>query len=215
MPNKRIANLQIKQPVLITGHKFTRLLVLGYAGHSKWHCICDCGTYQRAETAKLNSGQIKSCGCLRRVCHITHGHNRNRSQTSELSSYRSAKQRCENPKSQYYEIYGKRGIQFRFNSFEEFFSEIGLKPSLNHTLERIDTNGHYEKGNVKWATTTEQARNRRNNVYLTAGGKTQLLIEWAEEKSISYNTLKRRRLRGWCDECAVNFSLGNTCTHRK
>jgi hypothetical protein len=75
-------------------------------------------------------------------------------------SYNNAQQRCSNPNNTHYADYGGRGIEFKFKSFEEFFAELGSRPK-GMTLERNNNNGHYEKGNVRWATRREQSKNRR------------------------------------------------------
>lgn len=79
----------------------------------------------------------------------------------EYQTYISAQYRCQNEKATGYKNYGGRGIEFRFHSFHEFFAELGKKPSPAHSINRIDNDGHYEKGNVEWATATVQVRNRR------------------------------------------------------
>jgi hypothetical protein len=77
------------------------------------------------------------------------------------SAYANAKQRCENPNNKSYINYGARGIQFKFDSFEDFKNCLGNKPDPTYTLERLDNNGHYEIGNVVWATREQQLKNRR------------------------------------------------------
>ncbi len=84
--------------------------------------------------------------------------------TPEYDAYFNAKIRCTNPRSRAWKNYGGRGVQFRFQSFLEFISHIGPKPSSEHTLDRIDNNSHYEIGNVRWLLHGEQSRNRRNSV---------------------------------------------------
>ena len=74
--------------------------------------------------------------------------------------YRRAKSRCTNPNITQWEDYGGRGIEFRFNSFQEFIKELGSRPD-GYTLDRIDNDGHYEIGNVKWSTRKEQGQNKR------------------------------------------------------
>ena len=81
-----------------------------------------------------------------------------------LSAYHGAKQRCTNPNHDSWKYYGGRGIEFRFTSFKQFLWDIGgPTPSPDHTLDRIDNDGHYEPGNVRWATRSVQAGNKRHN----------------------------------------------------
>lgn len=153
----------------LEGKVFGRLKVISYAGRHPgpgyeklWNCVCECGTCKpKVFGSALRSGGTVSCGCYRneriREANTTHGV----SYTPAHSAYFHAKERCESPKHHGYEYYGGRGIEFRFNSFEEFFKEIGPRPSPVHSLERKDNNGHYEVGNIKWATKLEQQRNRR------------------------------------------------------
>lgn len=79
---------------------------------------------------------------------------------SEVRVFRSARNRCINPNVKSYPRYGGRGIQFLLSSYEEMIEAIGHKPTLHHTLDRIDNNKNYEVGNIRWATPKEQAANR-------------------------------------------------------
>jgi hypothetical protein len=82
--------------------------------------------------------------------------------TPEYRAYMNAKTRCENPNdTKRWNLYGGRGIKFKFKSIEEFLNHVGPKPTPQHMLDRIDSNGHYEIGNVRWATVHEQMLNRR------------------------------------------------------
>lgn len=91
----------------------------------------------------------------------THGHAKRGNWSPEYRAFVLAKARCNNPNREVYKYYGGRGIEFRFNSFEEFFAELGPKPTLKHQVERMNNDGHYEIGNVKWATRSEQSHNQR------------------------------------------------------
>jgi hypothetical protein len=80
----------------------------------------------------------------------------------------NAKGRCTNVHNKDYLDYGGRGIKFLFNAFQEFFTELGSKPSHQHSLDRKDNDGNYEPGNVRWATKVEQRNNRRNLLKIAA-----------------------------------------------
>lgn len=131
---------------------------------------------------------------------------------SEWNSYRAAKYRCSSPNASDYKYYGGRGIEFRFDSFQHFLFVLGRKPASTYTLEREDVNGHYEPGNVKWATRKEQMNNMRRNRLVTAFGRTQTFIQWVEETGLCSRSLNFRITRGWCESCTFN-KKAKTCTH--
>ncbi len=129
----------------------------GLSGRAvQWLCLCECGQLTLARGTSLRHREHLSCGCLRKNTLSIHG----MYGTSELESYQDAKYRCSNPRHYAWESYGGRGIKFRFESFEQFFAEIGPRPA-GLSLDRINNDGHYESGNVRWATRKEQAANRR------------------------------------------------------
>ena len=78
----------------------------------------------------------------------------------EYKAFHDAKQRCTNKNHKRYSDWGGRGIDMRFQSFQEFFDELGKCPS-GYSLDRIDNDKHYEKGNVKWSSGTQQQHNKR------------------------------------------------------
>ena len=81
----------------------------------------------------------------------------------EHRAYVGAHSRCSNPNMRQWKNYGGRGIKFLFTSFEQFLSHIGLKPSPELSLDRIDNDGNYEVGNVRWATKAQQMASRNNH----------------------------------------------------
>jgi hypothetical protein len=157
------------------GMRFGRLLVKARESSGRrgqcWSCECDCGNTCSVMTSAIVFGQ-KSCGCLRDEATILrnfrHGLTKREHRTAELDIYHGARRRCTNPQAKSWKDYGGRGIEFRFTSFEQFMKELGPRPSLAHSVDRKDNDGHYEPGNVRWATKLEQRRNQRPPVYTLA-----------------------------------------------
>lgn len=124
--------------------------------------LCRCGKEGIVQQCALKNGTSKSCGCYKKgTVHgkITHG----MTGTPEWKTFHSAKKRCTNPNDTRYHRYGGRGVEFRFGSFQEFYEELGTKPSPQHSINRINNDGHYEPGNVEWATDEEQRKNKSRN----------------------------------------------------
>ena len=125
--------------------------------------------------------------------------------TPEYRAWAKMRERCSSPKAKQYKDYGGRGIRVcsSWESFAPFLAYVGLRPTPQHTLGRIDNDGNYEPGNVRWETRTEQARNKRNNTFITYAGKTRALAEWAEIRGIKQGTLSARLRKGWSVEKAL------------
>ena len=126
--------------------------------------------------------------------------------TPEYAAWGNAIDRCSNPNAPQWPIYGARGItvckRWR-KSFEAFLADMGKRPP-GTTLDRIDTDGHYEPGNCRWATPKEQALNRRNTRLITAFGVTRTVAEWAAVQGLTLHTLNHRLYRGWTVERALS-----------
>ena len=120
-------------------------------------CACGCGLTAPKSAKSGGSKTLVQRRYVRGHYRRTHG----ATFTPEWRAYHHAKNRCRNPKNQNFVDYGGRGIEFRFVSVEHFLRVLGPRPSSEHSLDRIDVNGHYEPGNVRWSTPTEQANNRR------------------------------------------------------
>lgn len=110
--------------------------------------------------------------------------------------------RCSNQNRADYHRYGGRGIGVCHEwkqSFESFLAHVGPAPSPQHSIDRIDNDGNYEPGNVRWATTSQQSRNRSTNVYVvTADRETLILKDAAEGIGVTQQALRQRVTRcGW------------------
>jgi hypothetical protein len=119
--------------------------------------------------------------------------------------------RCTNPNFPKHKCYGARGIGVcdRWRSYENFLADMGRKPSPLHSIDRIDNDGNYEPGNCRWATSLEQARNKRNTMHIDMGGRIVCLREACEILGLSYNTAQRRlNALGWSVEDTLSIPAG-------
>jgi len=188
--------------------------------------LCECGCGKPAPMASItstNRGWIKGQPIRFIMGHHSRLQGRGKESpfyrhgmdgASEYKAYMGAKARCRNPNDKNYKDYGGRGIEFRFKSFEEFFSCLGLKPSPQHSLDRFPNNkdGHYEPGNVRWATKRDQVKNRRRFKILSrrklnskqvqevrsrwkAGGvsQSQLAKKYRVSSSLVSNLIRKKR----------------------
>jgi hypothetical protein len=212
-------------PLVAPGDRFGRLRVLSVSGptaHAKVACVCDCGRQTTPRVDALLRGRARSCGCLMREetskRFTRHGHARGNTTTPEYQSWASLIERCGNPKRPHWKHYGGRGITVcdRWRSFEAFLADMGPRPSTQHSLDRINNDGPYAPGNVRWATRTEQMRNTRGAKRLTYGGETLCLQAWAERLGCNAAALHSRLFRlGWSLERALTTPfLGRLESHR-
>lgn len=139
---------------------------------------------------------------------IKHGHSRHGKQSKTLKSWLNAKARCFCKTHPKYAQYGARGITMDaewVNNFNSFLRDMGeCPPGLS--LDRIDNDGNYQPGNCRWATPSQQTRNRRATLSVVAGGMEMPLIQALEQfnSPIAYRTVRHRILRGWSFEKAIS-----------
>jgi hypothetical protein len=130
---------------------------------------------------------------------------------SKIPEYRvwiNMRTRCYDQNTSYYAEWGGRGIKvcdaWR-DSFEMFFRYVGERPTSRHSLDRIDNDGNYEPGNVRWAVPKTQSRNHRSNRIVEVGGRSITLAEAVEQSPVPYNTVLYRLKRGWSVESAISL----------
>lgn len=190
-----------------TGKTFGRLTCIGFGGRVKrasiWWCKCECGNVVRVQGPNLSTGHTKSCGCIV-VKHRMSG-------TKEHRTYCAARSRCLNRNRESYAMYGGRGIEFRFSSFQEFLDDVGPFPGDGYSIGRIDNDGHYEPGNVQWETVDQQQNNKSNSHFITHESRTMTIAQWARHLGVPYRRIYSRIRLGWCVDCVL---YGDKCEHR-
>lgn len=200
----------------LTGLRFTRLLVINYAGNNKdgratWLCKCDCGAYHTTLGKYLLDGSTTSCGCRRAtflkgvVGHKPPLHGMTNTRIYQI--WQGMRNRCHNPREKAYKNYGGRGISIckewdDFTNFYNWAMDNGYSKEL--TIDRIDSDGNYAPDNCRWADRKTQGNNTRRNHKLTYKGVTKTMSEWAESEGIEYSTLRARiNSYHWSTEKAI------------
>lgn len=128
------------------------------------------------------------------------------SKTREYHIWHGILQRCFVPTNCNYSKYGGRGITVSddWMSFENFFRDMGPRPSPKHSVERKNNSLGYSAENCVWATIAEQHNNTRANVRLAVNGESKTLAQWSRATGISLATLSRRKKCGWTDyDCVM------------
>ena len=154
----------------MVGRRFGKLTVLSRAGSlykrmAAWACACECGASVVVAGAALRRGDTRSCGCG--APPRMDPRRKGAAKAPERRAWSAMWTRCRNRRCRSFPNYGGRGITVcaRWAEFSAFLADMGPRPSPNHSLDRINVNGNYEPGNCRWATYTEQQRNRRDNVF--------------------------------------------------
>ena len=192
----------------ITGRRFGKLIatVRGEnhkGGYAQWWFQCDCGSPPMLRRSNsVMTGNTTSCGCSMRertaALQRTHGMSKHKA----YLSYKSARTRCTNQNQPAWKYYGGKGIKFLLPTFPEFWSLMEASWFEGATLDRIDYDGHYEIGNVRWVTKKAQASNKSDNHRITFNGESLLITEWAKRLGIHQKNLLYR-IRKWPLERAL------------
>ena len=218
------------------GKRFGKLIVNNIketlqSGETIYNCTCDCGNTCEVKQSELRSGKTKSCGCIRseNAAQIsqqyvkTHGDKG----TKLYQAWSAMKYRCNNPNSEYYHLYGGRGIKvcpewdgpdgyikFKEDMYESYLNAIqyyGLEGQEHKlSIDRIDVNKGYCKENCRWVTMKEQANNKTNNTYIEYYGRNYTVSELYDKfidpnLDITYSELLTRIKNGWNIYDAINI----------
>ena len=185
----------------------------GTGGEPRWLCLCSCGKKWDVSASSIRRGRLRSCGCRKlefmsaasKKHGQSYGKNENGGPATEYKIWQGIKSRCFNPKCTQYKNYGARGITMCESwrtSFEQFLKDVGKRPS-GTCIDRINNNGNYEPGNVRWVTQRQQMNNTRLSVRVEFDGVSKTLAEWAREKGLDYRTFYSRLRHGWSVERAI------------
>lgn len=174
---------------------------------SNWKCLCECGNIGTFNIKNILKGIRQSCGCLiiensgRRI----HGQaSRRTGETPEYKTWMNMLARCSDSeglkKRKEYKNYIGRGITVcdRWkSSFQNFFDDMGRKPSSKHSIDRINNDGNYEPSNCRWATSVQQGNNRRFNKLIKINDQVKTLEEWSRDFNIKSSVARKRIESGW------------------
>jgi hypothetical protein len=196
---------QVTPPTI--GQRFGSWTVIG-AADKRWLTRCDCGRESSHLPYTLTSGKTLQClGCAARKTRSTHGERRANGYrgSPEYRAWSFIHQRV--GKQKYYEHVRVCDRWSGKNGYENFLADMGRMPAPRCEADRIENTGHYEPGNVRWATRTEQMQNTRRTVLLTCDGETHCISEWARRTGISKFAIQKRKASGWTDERCLKQPL--------
>lgn len=207
-----------RRPKDLLGQRFERWAVVAEAGfvngstNMHWICRCDCGAEGVVRGSQLTSGGSKSCGCLTREVNAARETSHGKSKSQEFKAWQAMHQRCSNAKCGHFHSYGGRGVTVceRWNSFDNFYADMGNAPSSRHSLDRINNSGNYGPDNCRWATSKVQANNRRNTLWIQWKGRQMCAADWSKEINISAAILRKRiKILHWPIERAMSEPIRN------
>ena len=207
------------------GQKFNKWTVLsvysrgfvrpdGKQEHARLLCRCECGTVKHVAAGNVISGSVKGCGCHTVRPAVNHG----MTKTPLYKTWVGIRMRILDPTCKDYVNYGGRGLQLEeewcdsFPSFNAWILDnLGPKPSDKHSIDRIQNHVGYMKGNLRWATPSEQQNNRRSNRVLTFQGRTGTMKQHCQTLGLNYGAVKMRLgAMNW----SVERALGTPTTRR-
>jgi hypothetical protein len=200
--------MALRRIKVVPGERFSSLTVIKEAESIKpgkykirmIHCKCDCGNETIVRLEYLKSGHTKSCGCASTKELVKHRRTHGLSGTRLYGIWNGMKNRCYNKNRKSFKDYGAKGIRvcdewLEFEPFYNWAMKNGYKENLS--IERKDSMGNYEPSNCTWIPFEEQAKNKRNTIYLEYKGVKKSLSEWSEILKIKHEILYSRYSFGW------------------
>lgn len=190
----------------LSGKRFGKVTVLNQVGvsnslsgkHRVWKCKCDCGEVLDISSKNIKRLKNPSCKTCFNSSLGSHRHTTGGALSKEYISWIAMKGRCLNKNNKKYRSYGGRGIKICevwLKDFSRFYADVGPAPSPEHTIDRIDVNGNYEPGNVRWATVDEQINNKTNNRHVFFGDHRLTVAQAASILGVQWGTLHARAKR--------------------
>lgn len=200
----------------LTGQKYGRLTFLSYVGYTKWLVKCDCGTIKECKSQSILSGKTISCGCYHREVlrkFVPPNKRHGMTDSPEYNIWSMMKNRCKNPNCNRRLIYLDKGItvcdRWR-DSFENFYADMGPRPSPSHSIDRIDNSKGYSPENCRWAIPKEQSNNQTSNVIIEHNGEKKTLAQWCDFYKVDYKLAHSRLHRGFSfDEIFYSGKISN------
>ena len=191
----------------LTGQKFGRLTVISRAenadcGKVRWICKCDCGAEVVVRGGNLRNGHTASCGCLQKEKTTERSTKHGMTHSKIYNTWNDIKRRCFNSNRKQFKDYGGRGITLYpewildFQAFYDYVSTLPHFGEEGYSLDRINNDGNYCPGNLRWADRKTQARNTRNNHLIKYGDKWITLKELSDITGIPRTTLWQRLKHG-------------------
>tara|TARA_Y100000310_G_C20455594_1_gene702889 strand:- start:116 stop:745 length:630 start_codon:yes stop_codon:yes gene_type:complete len=199
------------------GVRFGRWTVKRWSHRSKWRkhmfvAECDCGETRTVLGSYLRAGRSRDCGCGRietmSMLRRTHGMRR----SPEYLAWEGMRLRCR-PSDPARKHYFDRGISVCSEwqeSFVAFYEHIGSHPGAGYSLDRIDNDGNYEPGNVRWATIIEQANNKTTSRFIVVDGESMTIANAARKTGVNATLIHSRLGRNWPESAAALLPPGST-----
>ena len=198
----------------LTGLKFARLEVIQFSytshfpsgqKHDIWECKCKCGNNSLVAGPSLICGKTRSCGCLQiemstLTCKSRTTPGKTKKNIPVFIAWKNMIRRCSTDKNNpWFRWYGSRGIRVcdRWLTFLHFWNDVKKSWKKGLTLDRIDNNGNYEPGNVRWITQKQQMNNTRSNHVITVNGQKRTMTEWGESLGRNGHLIRDRIKIGW------------------